>query len=186
MNAATLSDAARWVETAVRYVPRRGEFRLTPEQARCIDVISSIDTGPHNLRPILGWGHVNFDYPHSVDIMLQRDLATFDMGELTTLVIRSHQHHVRVEISADAVPAALVIEEPESYVDRDEIARAKLWLRNPERWPFEEGALHPVLRVRLHARAAEGSRQFERHPGLADLVQRIEKVQATEIAEARR
>lgn len=179
MSVATLSDAARWVETAVRYVPRRGEFRLTPEQARCIDVISSIDTGPHNLRPVLGWGFVDFDYPSSVEIMLRRDLATFDMSELTLLVIRAHQHHVRVEISADAVPAALLIEEPKSYLDRDEIARAKLWLRNPERWPFEDGALHPVLCVRLHARSAESSRQFERHPGLADLVQRIEKAHAS-------
>ena len=126
MSAITLSRAALWVENNVRLSPGRGEFRLTPEQARCVDVISAIDTGPHNVRPILGWGRVDFKQPKSVGILLDRDLATFDMSELTMLVLRSHQHRVRVEISPDAVPAALLVEEPERSFDRDEIARARL------------------------------------------------------------
>lgn len=125
MSAITLSRAALWVENNVRLSPGRGEFRLTPEQARCVDVISAIDTGPHNVRPILGWGRVDFKQPKSVGILLDRDLATFDMSELTMLVLRSHQHRVRVEISPDAVPAALLVEEPERSFDRDELVAGR-------------------------------------------------------------
>lgn len=160
-----MSQAADWVTYAVASATNNPAFTLTADQARCIEVISTIDTGPHNVRPVLGWEHVDFTHHGGVRIWLQRDLATFDGSELTRLVRAAHVRHVRVSISATSVPVALLVEEPECYFDAVQIADAHEWLKDPHSVEPQDIAWSPVLEVWLHARQQTGH-SSERHPGL--------------------
>lgn len=166
-----LSWEADWVQ-------RNTNRTLTPELARCVDTLSSIQR-PYNWVLIndgwqgaVVWPHPDPDWDEDrppllapvvfgdkyMIVRLRQTLATFDMAELTNLVVAAHKHAVRVEVSSEVY----------RWIDTDlyvsELVKGK-WVETNEH-PFGPGA---CLRIALHARQREG-RGWERHPDLADLV----------------
>jgi len=174
----TMSAASDWVERNVRCT--HPGFTITDDQARCVDVISSIDTGPHNVYTLGGWGPANFPRSGGVEVWLRHDLATYDSSQLTALVVAAHRHHVRVSVSAELMPAGLA-DSASEWLDASEIDEAEAWLSaytngeighlDPDEFT---GPTTTVLAVRLHPRhAAElGDHLYRRHPSLADLAAR--------------
>lgn len=91
------SDAARWVEWTVRAGRRDETFNLTDDQARCVDVISATEMGPHNVQLVGGWSGVDFRWPNHIVLRVRNRMGTYDCDRLTRLVLAAHQHLVRVE-----------------------------------------------------------------------------------------
>lgn len=170
MTTAVLSWEADWVQRNTRKT-------LNADVARCIDALSSIQR-PYNWQLINdGWqGAVSWPHPESdwdddrppllppvvfgdkyMIVRLRQTLATYDMSELTNLVLAAHKLAVRVEVSAEVYRWV----DTESYVS--EMVKGK-WVETNEH-PSGPGA---CLRVALHARQREG-RGWERHPDLEDL-----------------
>lgn len=169
----TLSWEADWVQ-------RNTQKTLTPDLARCIDTLSSIQR-PYNWVLINdGWqGAVSWPHPEPdwdedrppllppvvfgesyMVVRMKTTLATFDMSELTNLVLAAHQRAVRVEVSAEVYRWI----DTESYLS--ELVKGK-WVETNEH-PSGPGA---CLRVALHARKREG-RTSERHPSIEDVLAR--------------
>lgn len=171
------ADVARWCEA-------NGWLTgITPDEARCIAVLSSIDTGPHNLHPLtIGpnddriavrrWGSTG------VALIIDRtDLATYDGDALTDLVVNAHRHAVRVSI--DSVIVGYLRVDDEDY---------RTWILNPRDngpdpdWHLaidgdlpDDLTLRPAVRLTAFARQppTEGDRMWERHPTTADLTRRL-------------
>lgn len=167
-----LSWEADWVQRVTGHT-------LTPEVVRCIDALSSIQR-PYNWVLIdNGWAGavVRPPYEDPVDmddlpplrapvelgtkymiVRLMNSLSTYDFEDLTRLVVASHRHAVRVELSSEIYRST----DRDSYVT--EFVNGK-WVETDE---------HPVypgscLRVQLNARQHDGARMFERHPNLEAL-----------------
>lgn len=90
------ADIAKWCEHA-------GWLdNITPDEARCLAVLSSIDTGPHNVRPFrLGADErpAVMRYGFGIAAVLsERDWSTYDGSSLTSLVVAAHRRAVRVEL----------------------------------------------------------------------------------------
>jgi len=89
-------------DTAAQWVGRQIGRTLTDGEARCVDTISAIATGPHNVlmsgrdRDDRGW---RFNGHGSLEVRLKSPLSTFDDSTLTALVVAAHRNHVRVGIS---------------------------------------------------------------------------------------
>lgn len=172
MTAATaaLSWEADWVQ-------RNTGQTITPDLARCIDTLSSIQR-PYNWVLINdGWqGAVSWPHPEPdcdedrppllppvvfgdkyMIVRMKQTLATFDMSELTNLVLAAHKRAVRVEVSAEVYRWIDTESFLSEYVDGG-------WHETREH-PSGPGA---CLRVALHARQREGS-GWERHPDLEAL-----------------
>lgn len=169
--AAALSWEADWVQRVTNRT-------LTPEVARCIDTLSSIQR-PYNWSLIGdGWsGAVSWPYPEPdwdddrppllppvifgdayMVVRIRSSLATFDMSELTNLVLAAHKRAVRVEVSAEVYRWV----DTESYVHN--YVNGK-WVESNEH-PSGPGA---CLRVQLNARQREGH-NMERHPSIEDVL----------------
>ena len=147
---------------------------VNADQARCIDVLCTI-AQPYNLQLIGdGWrsatverwdesGGGDWDAPpllrpvafgsNYMIVHLLGSYATYDMSELTRLVLAGHEHAVRVEIS------------PQIY----------RWVQDDDIHEGEEpmtGA-GACLRVALHARARESTGHvWEWHPTLEQVLAR--------------
>jgi hypothetical protein len=85
---------ASWVASASGHTP-------TPDEARCLEALCVIDTGPHNLHPIDGWRGKGVHWGRNwVSItMHQRDISTTDFDAMTRLVLAGHRLAVRVSVS---------------------------------------------------------------------------------------
>ncbi len=85
---------ARWVESASGHTP-------TADEARCIEALCVIDTGPHNLHPINGWDGPNIRWGGiAVGIVIGgRDISTTDSDAMARLVIAGHRLAVRINVS---------------------------------------------------------------------------------------
>lgn len=115
MSGRKRDQIARWVESASGHLP-------TPDEARCLEALCVIDTGPHNIHPIGGWrGPGVWWGRHAVGItMRNRDLSTTDSDAMTRLVLAAHRLAVRVNVSSaimgvDLAPGA-VGDEVDDYV----------------------------------------------------------------------
>lgn len=167
-----LSWEADWVQ-------RNAHRRITPDQARCIDALSALQR-PYNW-PLIGdgwhgavaWPHPEPDWEEDrppllppvvfgekyVVVRLEHaTLATFDMDELTRLVLAAHQRAVRIEIAAEVYRWIDTESYLSEYVDGE-------WVETNEH-PSGPGS---CLRIAAHARESAG-RGWERHPSLLDLI----------------
>lgn len=166
-----LSWEAAWVQ-------RNTGKTINPDLARCIDTLSSIQR-PYNWplindgwRGAVSWPHPEPDYDEDrppllppvvfgvsyMVVRLTTSLATFDMSELTYLVLAAHKRAVRVEVSAEVYRCI----DRESYLS--ELVGGE-WIETNEH-PSGPGA---CLRVQLNDRTREG-RASERHPTLNDVL----------------
>ena len=105
---------ARWVEGASGHRP-------TADEARCLEALCVIDTGPHNVHPIGGWASKSVWWGGSaVSIAINnRDISTTDSDAMTRLVIAGHRLAVRINVSPVLVGYTLrdgeAGDEPEDY-----------------------------------------------------------------------
>lgn len=170
-SAGALSWEADWVQ-------RNTSRTLTPEVHRCIDTLSSIQR-PYNWQLIndgwrgaVVWPHPEPDWDEDrppllppvvfgdsyMVVRMRTTLATFDMSELTNLVLAAHKRAVRVEVSAEVY----------RWIDYDSYVSERVkgeWVETSEH-PFGPGA---CLRVQLNARQREGS-GWQRHPTIEDVL----------------
>lgn len=184
----TLNDRVGWIE-------RQIGAPLTAPQSRAFEALCSI-AQPYNLPLIHGrWTrdsvHVGYasddgdeDEPapnrHAVEIwpdggvvrLRSFDIATHDMGEMTALVLHAHRLCVRIDVAAEiymATDTESTITEYRPGKHPDYIGE---WVDTGvhPRYPM------PCLRVQVTARKPDGEHQFDRHPSLADLTKRIERL----------
>lgn len=168
---AALSWEADWVQ-------RNTDHTLTPDLARCVDTLSSIQR-PYNWvlindgwRGAVSWPHPEPDWDEDrapllppvvfgesyMVVRVKSTLSTYDMSELTYLVLAAHRHAVRVELSAEVYRWIDTESYLSEYVDGE-------WHETNEH-PSGPGS---CLRVALHARRHDGDRLSERHPNLEAL-----------------
>lgn len=85
---------ASWVASASGHTP-------TPDEARCLEALCVIDTGPHNIHPIDGWRGKGVRWGRDwVSItMHDRDISTTDFDAMTRLVLAGHRLAVRVNVT---------------------------------------------------------------------------------------
>ena len=158
---------------SVDWVERATKRELNEGQARCVDVISSVDR-PYNLQLINDGWYDAIDYgigcvpdydtecesasthpatpavifhPRFIILRIRGTWSTFDCSRLTEVVLSAHAANVRVEISAST-----------AVIDYGEGGPSSL-------------AYQPCIEVQLNAREAAGS-PYERHPGRETLAER--------------
>ena len=157
---------------SVDWVERATKRELNEGQARCVDVISSVDR-PYNLQLINdGWSdsvdygiNLTPDYdinhedgndwpaspavifhPEFIVLRLRGTWSTFDCSRLTEVVLAAHAAHVRVQIASRIV-----------VVDG--------WEDDTNRY------FQSCTEVQLNARQASGD-LYHSHPGRTDLAAR--------------
>ncbi len=82
-------------------MPNQTEF--TAQQQECIDLLSKVFGGRHQLNEIHAIGE------NTIAMSYWNALSTFDGGQLTHLVILAHEKAIRVEISADKSDLRIVL-----------------------------------------------------------------------------
>lgn len=184
----TLNYRVWWIE-------RQIGAPLNADQSRAFEALCSI-AQPYNLPLIHGhWtgesvhvGYASDDsdeddpapnrpaveiWPDGGVVRLRSfDMATHDMGELTALVIHAHRLCVRVDVAAEMYMATDTESTVSEYRPGKHPDYRGEWVDTGEhpRYPM------PCLRVQVTARKPDGEHQFDRHPSLADLMKRIERL----------
>lgn len=172
-----MSREVQWVQHATGRT-------LNPDVARCIDTLSSIQR-PYNWVLIndgwqgaVAWPHPEPDWEEDrppllppvvfgesyMVVRMKTSLATYDMSELTRLVLAAHERAVRVEVSAEVFRWVDTESYISEYAGLDVTGQPK-WVETNEH-PSGPGA---CLRVQLNARQRDGS-LYERHPSLDDVL----------------
>lgn len=157
-----MSDAPDWLE---RNLAASGKPRtLTPDERRCVEVMSSI-AALHNLNTPTGITEsVDFE-GGGVSILLRGELATYDHDALTRLVISAHVHAVRVAIA----PWVSHLDEGRAQVIAEDF-------RTEYDIEIDQDAIAGIIEVRFTARLAGVTDQcWDGHPTPADLISAVER-----------
>jgi len=155
-----MTTHADWLE---RNLAAAGRPRtLSDDERRCVEVMASI-ARLHNLHtPLPITEAIDFG-GGAVSVLLHGELATYDGGALTRLVLAAHEHAVRVAIS----PWASHLDET-----RAKAIAAEVWEEHGIEIDWE--AIPGVLVVLLSPREPGVTDQcWDGHPTLSDLVERI-------------
>ncbi len=107
-------DHAGWMESNNQAVNRRNAGRktrkppavlpekLTPFQARVIDIVGMVGGGIYN-APICSAEHIDWHYGfNGVSLTWGREMATWDFAQLSMLVFLCHEARIRCSIEAVA------------------------------------------------------------------------------------